>query len=337
MFYNWATIGCEQKYAENGKVALIRIDESKDFSRDNCLWIYQDLDKYKYVTLGKDNIEENSYLECISIMNKFCYHCLYELEIAENNSKEKMRDRNRIIYTEITLNDKKIINQGYKPYLYENNHFHKECLLAFLRKTIKDETKVQAVFQQIIEQHNTINRKKGSLTRDEVENAKDSRNAREKLIQYLYRVYDTRLIPQYVTRTIDNLNNGKNNIIISYEKLLDMFMFYEDDLKRIYMNKVKKGNAPPNANQRILYDLTVVVNNIEEYDSKQERKRYMQQDERINGEILDVRKYIRPVQDNSKDEERQKEIERASRFAEEQTKEYDEEDDSYIASLFKDD
>lgn len=78
MFYEWAIIWCEQQYGENGKVALVRIDESKDFSRDNCLWIYQDLDKYKYVTLGKDNIdiEKESYYEdgiyYISTMKEFC-------------------------------------------------------------------------------------------------------------------------------------------------------------------------------------------------------------------------------------------------------------------------
>lgn len=287
------------------------------------------------------------------ITNIYCAHCRKRKAIPrgrkltpkEREEIEAWNNEHTLICRTITINGKLDEMTGELPYYFERQPHHYECLLAWLRRKFKkDEEKVQIEINLSIERREKKiedSRKKGILKKDEMSTAKETRQGRERLENYLMGHYGASVLSKKLIKSIKDLNEGKHKdysgLVISYEKLLEMFMFYEDDLMGIYMNKVKKGNAPPNANQRILYDLAVVVLNIDEYNSKQEKKWYMQQDERTEGEILDARKYIRPIEDNGEDEERQKEIERASRFAEEQTKEYDEEDDSYIASLFKDD
>ena len=149
--------------------------------------------------------------------------------------------------------------------------------------------------------------------------------------------YGASVISKKVQTTIKDLDEGKsktyNNIVIHYDKLLDMFLYYEDELMGIYKSKIKTGNAPTNASQRILYDISVVVLNIDEYNSRKE-VRYIQQDQKSDEELLDVRKYIRPVVDTEKDKEIDIDKEMIKEFVEEMSKN---EDDEYITSIFSDD
>ena len=149
--------------------------------------------------------------------------------------------------------------------------------------------------------------------------------------------YGASVISKKVQTTIKDLDEGKsktyNNIVIHYDKLLDMFLYYEDELMGIYKSKIKTGNAPTNASQRILYDISVVVLNIDEYNSRKEVC-YIQQDQKSDEELLDVRKYIRPVVDTEKDKEIDIDKEMIKEFVEEMSKN---EDDEYITSIFSDD
>lgn len=283
----------------------------------------------------------------------FCAHCSKKkpmprgkkLTPEEKAEIEAWNDEHTLICRIITENGKTIDTFGELPFYFEKRPYHYECLVIYLRKKYKkNETLVQEAIKLSMERRQKKiedSRKKGILKKDEMSKAKEVRQGRERLENYLMGHYGVSVLSKKTIKSIKDLNEGKhpdyNGLVIPYEQLLDMFMFYEDDLMKNYMTKVKKGKAPSTAHQRIFYDLAVVVLNIDEYNSKQEKKWYMQQDERTDGELLDVRKYIRPVEDNSEDEERQKQIERASRFADEETKEYDEDDDSYIARLFRDD
>ena len=82
-----------------------------------------------------------------------------------------------------------------------------------------------------------------------------------------------------------------------------------------------------------MYDISVVVLNIDEYNSRKE-VRYIQQDQKSDEELLDVRKYIRPVVDTEKDKEIDIDKEMIKEFVEEMSKN---EDDEYITSIFSDD
>ena len=170
-----------------------------------------------------------------------------------------------------------------------------------------------------------------------MKSAKTTRSNRERLINYFMGHYGASVISKKVQTIIKDLDEGKsktyNNIVIHYDKLLDMFLYYEDELMGIYKSKIKTGNAPTNASQRILYDISVVVLNIDEYNSRKE-VRYIQQDQKSNEELLDVKKYIRPVVDTEKDKEIDIDKEMIKEFVEEMSKN---EDDEYITSIFSDD
>lgn len=280
----------------------------------------------------------------------FCACCLEKIPPKEGETKEEKAERERLndqrtCVHRVERTDGKITKEeGEVPYYYNKKPYHEKCLIAYLQKKFKkNQDKIKEALADVYRRREKMideARTKGLLRSSEVQNAKLTRDGRERLINYLMGHYGTQLLSKKVQSTIKDLNDGKsvtyNKIVISYEKLLNMFMFFEKDLMKMYMSKVQKGTAPANANQRILYDLATVLNNLDEYDSTQEKKWYAQQDERVGGEIIDVRKYIRPTEDDT-EAKVQKEIEMAMKFAEEQTKEYDEEDDSYIASLFKDD
>lgn len=282
----------------------------------------------------------------------FCQHCL-NIEKAprgrketpeEKAARERRNEENTLIYRKTTVNGKVVEVFGEIPWTFEKVDCHKHCLMAWLQKKFKkDEQKVAEAYQIALEERNKKldkSRPKGKLTAEQVSVAKSQRINKENLINYFMGHYGTSIISKKILSLIKCLDEGTSNdygnVVISYEKLLDMFLYYEDDLFELYKKNLKKGKAPSNATQRIIYDLAVVVYNLDEYDSRKQSK-FSQQDERE--EIIDVTKYIR--RDKKKEEEiekeRREEIRKAREFADEMTKEYDEEDNSYIASLFKDD
>ena len=347
LFYQWATVGCEQKYGEDGKVALIRIDPLKDYSGDNCTWIFQDLDKDNFVKLGNNNIDEeisyyNDSVYHIQRLIDICQDCLYTPKYDKNKTDEENKknyDRCTQIYAEIIINNdvKNKLTKGYFPYIYENKCYHKECLLQHLRNNIQDETEVQKIYQDIIKEHNTDNRKAGKLTAKDVENARVNRVDRKKLIQYLLGKYNVKQIDKLLMYQIDNLNKGNTGEMgifeISYSKLLDMFLYYDDFLQEHHKKFI--GKDLKSKQQFLAWDLAILISKFDEYNNR-EVARYTQQaqqDER--GEILDVKKYRLDLQNRNKqnnEKEIDESIKRAIEFAKEYTKEYEE--DKYNYGIF---
>lgn len=283
------------------------------------------------------------------IYRKFCAHCLNKEQAPrgkketpeEKHARELRNDENTLIYEVRTVNGKVVEIKGTLPFNYDGQPYHEECLLEWLRhKLKKDNEKINAAYEDSVRRRNKMidaSRKKGKLCSSEMENAKTTRSNRERLINYFMGHYGASVISKKVQTTIKDLDEGKsktyNNIVIHYDKLLDMFLYYEDELMGIYKSKIKTGNAPTNASQRILYDISVVVLNIDEYNSRKE-VRYIQQDQKSDEELLDVRKYIRPVVDTEKDKEIDIDKEMIKEFVEEMSKN---EDDEYITSIFSDD
>lgn len=349
LFYQWATVGCEQKYGEDGKVILSRIDNNKDYSYDNCTWVYNDSTEFSFVKLGlyNTNSEEfNHYSNydktLIEKMEYYCSDCLYipKIDKRKNNEKNELNyNRCTHICTEFIFDDdvkhKEI--KGYFPYIYENEYYHKECLLQHLRNNIQDETEVQKVYQNIIKEHNTYNAKVGKLTVKEVENATVNREDRKKLIQYLLGKYNIKQIDKLLMYQIDNLNKGNTGEMgifeISYSKLLDMFLYYDDFLQEHHKKFI--GKDLKSKQQFLAWDLAILISKFDEYNNR-EVARYTQQaqqDER--GEILDVKKYRLDLQNRNR-QNNEKEIDesmkRAMEFAKEYTKEYEE--DKYNYGIF---
>lgn len=283
------------------------------------------------------------------IYRKFCAHCLNKEQAPrgkketpeEKRARELRNDENTLIYEVRTVNGKVVETKGALPFNYDGQPYHEECLLEWLRhKLKKDNEKINAAYEDSVRRRNKMidaSRKKGKLCSSEMKSAKTTRSNRERLINYFMGHYGASVISKKVQTTIKDLDEGKsktyNNIVIHYDKLLDMFLYYEDELMGIYKSKIKTGNAPTNASQRILYDISVVVLNIDEYNSRKE-VRYIQQDQKSNEELLDVKKYIRPVVDTGKDKEIDIDKEMIKEFVEEMSKN---EDDEYITSIFSDD
>ena len=283
------------------------------------------------------------------IYRKFCAHCLNK-ESAPRGKKETPEERyarelrnddNTLIYEVRTVNGKIVEIKGEVPFNYDGQPYHEKCLFAWLRRKFKkDEDKINAAYEDVIRRRDKLidsSRKKGKLRSSEMAGAKATRANREKLINYFMGHYGATVISKKVQTTIKDLDEGKsktfNNVVIHYDKLLDMFLYYEDDLMGIYKSKIKKGQQPANASQRIMYDISVVVLNIDEYDSRKENK-YNQPDQRSDEELLDVKKYIQTdFQKERAQAQEDEEIRRAREYAEEVTKEFDYDNDEFLEEL----
>ena len=184
---------------------------------------------------------------------------------------------------------------------------------------------------------NTDNRKAGKLTAKDVENARVNRVDRKKLIQYLLGKYNVKQIDKLLMYQIDNLNKGNTGEMgifeISYSKLLDMFLYYDDFLQEHHKKFI--GKDLKSKQQFLAWDLAILISKFDEYNNR-EVARYTQQaqqDER--GEILDVKKYRLDLQNRNKqnnEKEIDESIKRAIEFAKEYTKEYEE--DKYNYGIF---
>ena len=85
--------------------------------------------------------------------------------------------------------------------------------------------------------------------------------------------------------------------------------------------------------QNITDDISVVVLNIDKYNSRKENK-YNQPDQRTDEELLDVKKYIQTdFQKEKAQTQEDEEIKRAKEYAEEVTKEFDYDNDEFLQEL----
>lgn len=266
-------------------------------------------------------------------------------ETSEEKAIREAKNEENTLICRIIIIDGKVVEEfGYVPYYFEGRAYHYECLLKKLRtKFKKDEKKVSNAMKKIEEARDKKiddARKKGILRSSEMENAKSTRDGRERLKNYFMGHYATSVLTKKILSTIKNLNDGKSSevgtIQISYEKLLDMFLYYEKDLMSIAQSKQKRGEGFVNPCQHILYDISVVVANIDDYNNRKVAiyTQQAQQDER--GEILDVKKYRLDLQNRNDNSNKEKKIDeslkRAIEFAEEYTKEYEE--DKYNYGIF---
>lgn len=274
----------------------------------------------------------------------YCYHCMEKIlaplgkkETPEEKMvREEKNKKNTLIAVKVSENGKKVTETGY-PYFYEKKPHHRACLLAYLRQQFpNDQEKVNKLFKEAEENHNKHvigERKKGKLSSEEMEKAKSTRKGRENLVNYFMGHYGVSVLSKKVQTNIKDLDEGKseqfNKITIHYDELLDMFLYYEDDLMGIYKSKIKKGQDFANANQRILYDISVVVLNIDDYKSRKQAK-YIQQDQKTDEDLIDVRKYILTNNQNNTETEIDKEKQMIKGFVEEMTKD---DDDEYIANI----
>lgn len=283
------------------------------------------------------------------IYRKFCAHCL-DKESApvgkketpeEKYERELRNDKNTLIYEVITTNGKITKVTGTVPFIFEKYPYHEKCLMAWLQKKFKkDKEKINAAYQDVVRRREkTIDasRKKGKLSSSEMRDAKSTRANRERLINYFMGHYGASVLSKKVQTTIKDLDEGKsktfNNIVVHYDELLDMFLYYQDKLMGIYKAKIKKGEQPTNASQRILYDISVVMLDIDEYNSRKENK-YNQQDQRTDEELLDVKKYIQTdFQKEKVTAQEDEEIKKAREYAEEVTKEFDYDNDEFLQEL----
>lgn len=116
----------------------------------------------------------------------------------------------------------------------------------------------------------------------------------DKLYKYLKYNYDTKVIKKVVFIKLERINSGNFQGLsegITYEDLLIMFKSKQKFLNNVYRNNIKQGKNM-DANQRILYDLSILVNKYDDYKKWKEQQRILQSNVLKEREIIEENKDV---------------------------------------------
>jgi hypothetical protein len=111
---------------------------------------------------------------------------------------------------------------------------------------------------------------------------------KDKFWYWIQDVYGIVSIPSYFFVKVDSVVNGGYkglSINIPMEHLFDMWKRKKQELDKIAMNNVKKGNGINDVG-RLDYDLAVLVGKYDSYLKWLEKNKIMEQDEQENKELL---------------------------------------------------
>lgn len=156
-------------------------------------------------------------------------------------------------------------------------HFHFICLIKYYQSKDYTQEKITELIQDADRRHETqVSKKikKGTLTKQKFNIRRTTKKDRDDLINYFYGHYGLQRVSKRLNTIIDKLNAGEDydgfkDVKIPYAQLKDMFIYYSKDLDKIYAQKMKKVGFI-NPAQRISFDLTIVVNNLEDYINRRE-------------------------------------------------------------------
>lgn len=120
-------------------------------------------------------------------------------------------------------------------------------------------------FYEYVESNKKIKDKNKYISEIEIENEieKQRIKSRSKLLSFMYDYYDTTIITAYIINKIDDIFYGKRknfNDVITYEELLLMYKKKGNYLNKIAIQKKNKGMGFKSLQNRISYDLGVLVN-----------------------------------------------------------------------------
>lgn len=103
------------------------------------------------------------------------------------------------------------------------------------------------------------------------ESREEVKEAKEKLLDYFYNHYRIKYVPKSIQELLKQLNNGTSKkygyVEITYDKLLDMLRYYEPELLKLYGENLKRSKLKT-ANERLAYDIVVMIDYLEKYDNR---------------------------------------------------------------------
>ena len=151
-------------------------------------------------------------------------------------------------------------------------HFHYDCLEKYYKKKKFTKKEIAELLEDAERRHDKHIKgkiKKGTLTKEKLEQRKATKKDRDSLINYLYDYYGAKVIPKSIQSVIDKVNNGEDfgsfkDTYIPYYQLKDMLVYYKKKLDDQYKKRITKGQFV-DTTERIFYDIVFCVNNIEQY------------------------------------------------------------------------
>lgn len=156
-------------------------------------------------------------------------------------------------------------------------HFHFVCLVKYYKDKKYSQEKITELIEDADRRHDshmskTI--KKGTLTKKKFNTRKATKKDRDELFNYFYGYYGLKNATKKLNSMVDSLNAGEDyddirNVKIPYYQLKDMLVYYRKELDRSYANKNKKDGFI-NPLSRIFYDISIVINNLEDYINRRE-------------------------------------------------------------------
>lgn len=203
-------------------------------------------------------------------------------------------------------------------------HFHHQCLIDYYKKKKLSPKEIAELIEDAERRHMSHmskKLKKGTLTKEKLKQRKATKKDRTELLNYFFDYYGLKSPTKKLGSIIDSLNRGDKyagieNVEIPYYQLKDMLIYYRKELDKIYSNKNKKDGFVDPAS-RIFYDISVVVNKLEDYTKRREVIYNQINNNKIEGgeTLEDYSQHMVGI-NNRRDEEAQEEFDRVEMMKE---------------------
>ena len=112
------------------------------------------------------------------------------------------------------------------------------------------------------------------------------KEAKDKLNEYLLSQYDVTAVPDRFWQVAAELSNGfykkKRCKKVSTQTLLDVWQWGQKNLDKIDVSNKAKHKGPKDGNERILYDLAVLVQHIPQFIAWQKKQKAAEIDREMN-------------------------------------------------------
>lgn len=169
---------------------------------------------------------------------------------------------------------------------FKNGYYHLNCFKEYLsvkKKLSSEEIEIKIKDLQ-------------QLMKEEIQEEKDKDN----LAEWLENYYNAN-IPTYIFMKINDAVSGKNKLIkdeVNYNMLLEIYKKMSN-----YLNKIAIKKHFLKIEQRMNYDLAVVLNNINEYKKYKIKQESLEHETKEIDELIKVTDATRKIKENNKQED----------------------------------
>jgi len=198
----------------------------------------------------------------------------------------------------------KTINVDKDKFVYYKTHFyHYDCFIEFKNKNNKDNLSQDQIIKIVDEM---------VLKTQELKSVRESID-RDRLTYWLYNNYNISVLPNLFFQKLLRINKGtfsdRISVPISCYDLLQIFKKMKTYLDKVNNNNERKGKKV-DLSQRVNYDLSIVLNNYDEYIKwKQKQKTENTENKKLQEEIrtknniqtnniINIQKHVNKQNDN---------------------------------------